>query len=136
VENELQCRQEIMPEPNNSTWLYSGPAKTFFSFASILTLVFIAFLALLIAGILITGEGRMKVYVNHWWVQTVGFVIGVVGAICALGLWVGMLGHCASTNESRKGVKVAWLLLIFFGNWIVVLPYYFLAYRKHSAVNS
>ena len=136
MENELQCCQEIMPELNQESRLCSRPAKAFFSFSSIVTLVLIAFLAMVIAGSFIAGEGRIQGYVDHWWVQAVGFAIGVVGAICAVALWIGMLGHCATTNESRKGVRVAWLVLIILGNWIVALLYYFLAYRKQSAVNS
>jgi hypothetical protein len=122
-----------MPELSQEPRLCSQPAKTFFTFASIMTLVLIAFLALVIAGVFIAGEDRIQGYLNHWWVQAVGFVIGVVGTICAVALWIGMLSHCATTNTSRKGVRVVWLLFIIFGNWIVALFYYFFAYRKQSA---
>jgi hypothetical protein len=129
---------ETMPdELNRKHWLSRRLAKTFFKFASFMTLVLIAFLAAMMAGIVIAGEGRFGYYVNHhWWMQAVGFVLGVVGAPCAIGLWMGMLSHWASTNESRKGVRAAWLFLLIFGNWLAALLYYFVSYRKQTAASA
>jgi uncharacterized membrane protein len=44
----------------------------------------------------------MQYYVNHRWVQVVGFLVGVVGAPCAVGLWIGML-----VSAVPNGVEVS-----------------------------
>jgi hypothetical protein len=124
---------EIMAELNREYWLSRRPAKTFFKFASFMTLMLFVVLGAMIAGTLFAGEGATRAFVNHWWVQAVGFLVGVLGAPCAIGLWIGMFGHWAYRNECPKVVRFAWLLAFIFGSWLVAVPYYFLSYRKQTA---
>lgn len=98
-----------------------------------MTLVLIVFGGGILAESSIVGEDRMQHYINHWWVQAVGFLVGVVGAPCALGLWIGMLSHLRSANRGPKSAKAVWLFLLIFGNWIAALFYYFVSYRRQSA---
>jgi hypothetical protein len=126
---------EIMAELNREHWLSRRPAKTFFKFASFMTLVLFVVLGATIAGTLFASEGAMGSFLSHWWVQAVGFLLGVVGAPCAIALWMGMLSHWAYTNESPKVLRAAWLLAFIFGSWLVALPYYFLSYREQAAAS-
>jgi protein-S-isoprenylcysteine O-methyltransferase Ste14 len=122
-----------MLQTNREHWLSRPPAKTFFKFAFIMNLVVIVFLGASLAGLSIAGGDRMQHYVNHWWVQAVGFFVGVVGAPCAIGLWIGMLSHLTSANRSPRNAKAVWLFLLIFGNWIAALFYYFVSYRRQLA---
>jgi uncharacterized membrane protein YfcA len=121
---------------DRENWLSSAPAKELFKFASIISLVSIVFVGAALAGVLVAGEDRMQHYANHWWLQAVGFLLGVVGALCGIGLWIGMFSHWASTNQSRKSVRAVYVFLFIFGNWIVALLYYFVLYRRQSAVST
>lgn len=123
----------IMLAIGREHWLSSTPAKNFFKFASIIFLVSIVFLGAALAGVLVAGEDRMQHYANQWWLQVVGFLLGVVGAPCGIALWIGMFSHWASTNQSPKSVRAVWFFLFIFGNWLVALLYYFGSYRKQSA---
>jgi protein-S-isoprenylcysteine O-methyltransferase Ste14 len=122
-----------MLDPNREHWLSRPPAKTFFKFAFIMTLALFAFIVFAFAGLSIAGEDRMQHFLSHWWVQALGFLVGVVGAPCALGLWIGMLSHLASANRIAKSGKAVWFFLLIFGNWIAAPFYYFVSYRKQSA---
>jgi hypothetical protein len=101
-----------------------------------MTLVLFVVLGAMLAGTLFAGEGATRAFVNHWWVQAVGFLVGVLGAPCAIGLWIGMFGHWACTNESPQVLRFAWLLAFIFGSWLVAVPYYFLSYRKQTAASA
>jgi hypothetical protein len=127
---------EMMAELNREHWLSRRPAKTFFKFASFMTLMLFVVLGAMIAGTLFAGEGATGAFINHRWVQAVGFLVGVLGAPCAIGLWIGMLGHWACTNESPKVVRFAWLHAFNFGSWLVAVPYYYLSYRKQTAASA
>jgi protein-S-isoprenylcysteine O-methyltransferase Ste14 len=121
---------------NRERWLNRTAAKSFFKFASIIFLVSIVFLVAVLAGVLIAGEDRMQHFTNHWWAQVVGFLLGVVGALCGIALWIGMFSHWASTNQSPKSIRAVWVFLFIFGNWLVALLYYFASYRKQSAAGT
>jgi len=75
----------------------------------------------------------MQHYVNRWWVQAIGVLLGVVGAPCGIALWIGMFSHWAASNQSSRSVRAGWFFLFFFGNWLTALLYYFGSYRKQSA---
>jgi hypothetical protein len=115
---------------NREHWLSSPPAKTFFKFAFIMTSAVIVFLCVALAGLSIAGESQMQQYANHGWVQVVGLLVGVVGAPCAMGLWIGMLIHLAFANRSPRSGKTLWYFLLIFGNWIAAPFYYFVFYRR------
>jgi protein-S-isoprenylcysteine O-methyltransferase Ste14 len=126
----------FMLATNREHWLSRAPAKNLFKFASAIFLITIVFLGAAAAGVSIAGGDRMQHFANHWWVQALCLLLGVVAAPCGIGLWIGMFCHWASTNQSPKSMRVVWLLLFIFGNLMVALLYYFFSYQRRSAAGT
>ena len=59
-------------------------------------------------------------------------VIGLVGwvlSVAVFAFWIWMLIHCA-VGKAGSTEKIAWLLVVFFGNFIGALLYFFIARKK------
>ena len=122
-----------MLETRQEHWSSRPPAKKFLKFAFTMALVLTLFLGLAVAELSIVGEAKIQQFSNHWWLQVAGFLVGVLGAPCAVSLWIGMLGHLVSAKRRGKSGKVVWLFALIFGNWLAAPFYYLVSYKKESA---
>lgn len=64
--------------------------------------------------------------------RVLGGVLGVIGAVTGLILWVGMAYSCARRDRSRFSAKVLWFILFFVAGPFGSAAYYFFVYKKQG----
>jgi Phospholipase_D-nuclease N-terminal len=57
-------------------------------------------------------------------------------ALIAMIFWVWMIVDCVRNSRLQGGVKVAWLLVIIFANWVGALIYFFAGRMRNQAPRS
>jgi hypothetical protein len=108
-------------------------ARTVFGFATIATIALMVVVISTMLAQLWLGRPATQTIIKSEWLQVLGFLVGVVGALSALCLWIGMLWHCGAVYRSSSGSRLAWFLLLVFGNWLAAPVYYVLVYRRQTA---
>jgi len=66
--------------------------------------------------------------------RVLGGSLGVLGALAAPVIWVGMLIYCAREDDSPLGSKVFWFILFFTIAWFGSSAYFFSVYKKQRQV--
>lgn len=108
--------------------------RTFFGISALLsTLVMVTLLSLLTATAIV-GSAQVEAWVSPRPIQAIGLFVGTVGAVAAIALWICMLWHSASSRMNPAS-KIAWILALIFGNWVVAPIYYVLCYRRRRGAN-
>jgi MFS family permease len=59
-----------------------------------------------------------------------GGLLGAVGAISVLSLWLSMLSYWWQVDRRERGMNVFWLLALSVGNWVGTVAYYFFFFRS------
>lgn len=60
-------------------------------------------------------------------------LIAAVIGLAAFGFWLWMLIHAATNKGIKDGEKIAWALVVFFGNLLGAIIYFFVARPKAAA---
>ena len=111
-------------------WLEGHRARASFRVLAYITTMSVVVLAFMLALTAYLGATALQPFVRLPWTQAFGFVFGIISALSAICLWLGMLWHLTAVNRIRTGINYLWEFFLILRNWLAALIYYALRYRK------
>ncbi|HEX3320171.1 MAG TPA: PLDc N-terminal domain-containing protein [Terriglobales bacterium] len=57
-------------------------------------------------------------------------IIGAVGSVAVIYLWVGMFWHWLKADSYSQKSKIVWFIVLLIGNWVGAIAYYLFVYRR------
>jgi Phospholipase_D-nuclease N-terminal len=110
-------------------WLLKRRPRLLFSYAAAVTTML--FVLGIIANVLLAYQGTIAVP-EALPFKIFGVLLGVMGALAALWLWVGMCWYWMRLDRSSRRSKILWFVILLFGNWVGATAYYFLVYQRKA----
>ena len=119
----MLSREHVLMQPRT---------KKFLTIAAIAASLLMLFMSCLVVVYLWLGPAAADRLQQSSWLQGLAFILGVVGAPSALGLWIAMLWYWASLDRGSRMSKLFWFLLLILANCIAAPFYCFIVYRRQA----
>jgi hypothetical protein len=116
--------EETLPEAPH--WTLDPVLQPYFLGAGIILVV------CLVLGLLANtfSWNDAMIPVRGWPLWLGGIFVGVTAAGSALFLWLSMLSYSWQVDRRERGIGAFWLGVLFLGNWVGAVIYYFLVFRR------
>jgi len=109
-------------------WLLQPRSKFLFATSAVITTTIIAFVVA--ANLVLSSRGKLPIPAEGVLVEVVGAFVGIVGALAALYLWVGMGLYWLRLDHSSSAAKRLWFVVLVALNWVGAIVYYLAVYRR------
>ncbi len=109
-------------------WLLQSRSKLLFAASALITTTIIAFVV--VANLVLSLRGKLPIPTEGVLVEVVGSLVGIVGALAALYLWIGMGLYWLRLDHSSSVAKRLWFVALVALNWVGAIVYYLAVYRR------